>query len=141
MLPEIPSRAIVAPSGLDVVVRCGLSNVALKVIAPARSAVSRMTITWSGALANTSRVWRTPFSTYVVVAVAVVRSSLRWYCVAPDALPKARRRLPTNWYASCPPGVPIMVWLIRSCACVHWSAKTRRRISASAAAPRVLLES
>ena len=45
----------VVPSGLDIVVRCGLSNVAENVIEPARSAVRRMAITWSGALANTSR--------------------------------------------------------------------------------------
>jgi hypothetical protein len=55
MLPEIPSSAIVAESGLETVVRCGLSNVALKPIELARSAVRRMTITWFGALANTSR--------------------------------------------------------------------------------------
>ncbi len=63
MVAEMPSRAIVAPSGLDTVVRCGLSNVAVKVMELARSAVSRSTITWSGALANTSRWYRTPFST------------------------------------------------------------------------------
>ena len=63
MLPEMPSRAIVAASGLDTVVRCGLPNVAVKVIGPARSAVNRITITWSGALANTSRWYPTPFST------------------------------------------------------------------------------
>ena len=43
------------PSGLDTVVRCGLSNVAVKLIEPGRSAVSRIAMTWSGALANTSR--------------------------------------------------------------------------------------
>jgi hypothetical protein len=45
MLPEMPSRAIVAASGLDTVVRCGLSNVAVNETAPARSAVNRTTIT------------------------------------------------------------------------------------------------
>jgi hypothetical protein len=55
MVPEMPSRPIVAESGLEVVVRCGLSKVAVKVSALARSAVSRTTITWSAALAKTSR--------------------------------------------------------------------------------------
>ncbi|GIF74485.1 hypothetical protein Asi02nite_40030 [Asanoa siamensis] len=60
MSPETPSIATVALSGLDTVVRCGLSNRAENVMAPDRSAVSRTTITWSGALAITSRWWRTP---------------------------------------------------------------------------------
>jgi hypothetical protein len=70
--------------------------VAVNVIALALSAVSRITITWSGALANTSRWYRTPFNTYVVVTVAVVRSSVRLYCDAPLALPNASRRFPTS---------------------------------------------
>jgi hypothetical protein len=45
MGPDTPSRAVVAPSGLDVAVRCGLSKAALKVSAFARSTVSRTTIT------------------------------------------------------------------------------------------------
>ena len=61
-LPEMPSSPMVAASGLDTVVRCGLSKVAENVIELARSAVSRTTITWSGALAKTSRWWRTPLS-------------------------------------------------------------------------------
>jgi hypothetical protein len=86
-------------------------------------------------------VCRTPFNTYVVVTVAVVRSNVRLYCDIPAALPNASRRLPTGWYANCPAGLPTIVWLIRSCAWVHWSAKTRRRISARLAAPRVFAES
>ena len=43
---------MVGPSGLDFVVRCGLSKEAVKEIAPAVSAVRRTAITWSGALAN-----------------------------------------------------------------------------------------
>ncbi len=35
MFPETPSRPIVVPSGLDTVVRCGLSKVAVKLIEPA----------------------------------------------------------------------------------------------------------
>lgn len=55
MFPEMPSRPIVVPSGLETVVRCGLSKVAVKLIEPVRSAVRRIAMTWSGALANTSR--------------------------------------------------------------------------------------
>src|SRR5690349_10943222 len=57
---EIPSMAAVASSGLDAVVRWGLSKLAEKVIEPGLSAVRDMAITWSGALANTSRRYRTP---------------------------------------------------------------------------------
>ena len=105
-----------------------------------RSAVSRIAMTWSGALAKTSRWNRTPFCTYVTEVVAVVRSNCRLYW---EALPegKVSRRLPTVWYASCPTGLPSMFWLTRFCAWVHWFAKTSRRISASAPRPRELLGS
>ena len=62
-VPEIPSNAIVVLSGLDTVTRCGLLNAAENETEPGVSAVSRITITWSGALANTSRRYRTPFAT------------------------------------------------------------------------------
>ncbi len=52
---EIPSRPILELVGLDAVARCGVPNDAENEIEPGVSAVRRMTITWSGALANTSR--------------------------------------------------------------------------------------
>jgi hypothetical protein len=141
MSPETPSIAIVAPSGLDSVVRCGLSKRAEKVMEPARSAVRRIAITWSGALARTSRWYLTPFCRYDTELVAVVRSRCRLYSETPVPLGKVSRRSPTVWYASWPAGRPRMAWSTSDCAWLHWLAKTRRRISASAAAPCALLES
>ncbi|RAS67001.1 hypothetical protein C8D87_103340 [Lentzea atacamensis] len=54
-VPETPSSAMVVASGLDAVVRWGELNDAVNVIEPGVSAVRRIAITWSGALANTSR--------------------------------------------------------------------------------------
>src|SRR4051812_15981122 len=95
--PEIPSNAIVVPSGLDAVARCGVLNDAENEMEPAVSAVRRMTITWSGALAKTSRRYFTLFAVYVTTVVAVVRSSHRWYPDTPLALGKASLRSPTGW--------------------------------------------
>ena len=49
-------------SGLETELCCGLSNEAAKLMEPALSAVRRTAITWSGALAKTSRWYCTPFT-------------------------------------------------------------------------------
>src|SRR4051812_30257048 len=72
LLPEMPSSAMVAPSGLDTEFFWGLSNEAAKLMEPALSAVRRITMTWSGALAKTSRWYTTPFTVYVTDETAVV---------------------------------------------------------------------
>ncbi len=58
--PEVPARAIAVLLGLDAVARCGVVNAAENEIEPGRSAVRRTAISWSGALAITSRRYRTP---------------------------------------------------------------------------------
>ena len=97
MSAETPSSATVAASGLAVVVRCGLSNFAVNEIAPGRLAVSRTAMTWSTALAMTSRRKRVPPATNSTVAVAVSRSSSRRYSDAAPSPVNASRRLPTGW--------------------------------------------
>ena len=97
MSAETPSSVIVAASELAVVVRCGLSNFAVNEIAPGRLAVSRSAMTWSTALAITSRRKRVSPATNSTVAVAVSRSSSRRYSVAAASPGNDSRRLPTGW--------------------------------------------
>ncbi len=96
--PETPSSAIVAASGLDTVVRCGLSNFAVNEIAPGPVRGQPHRDHLVGALAITSRRKRTPFGDELTPATAVSRSRLAAVLRRRSAAAgNDNRRLPTGW--------------------------------------------